>query len=487
MSVSRGNSKTVKSEKSNDIMRKMYGNSETADVNFIFASNGHQVRIPAHKSVLAQGSTVFYTMFFGELREIGDVSIEDVVAEAFNEFLQFFYLNEITLTKEYIAEVLYLSNKYDLQVGSLKCEQFLEEILDARTMCWGYQLAILYDLQNLCLFCDQKIAFETKSILKSESFVKCSRDVLQKILSMNHLNCTEIDIFDSCMKWAEFQYSKENYSKDLSSKTFGVNEPTSIENQKLILGDLFELIRFPTMSAEQFSACLENRDGMLSSDEIADIKSHITQGCPLVVASRFNQNKRLWKLPKWSDNVLYCRRFEYGSDPDSDNDTDDDEYTDLYKEGSLSFSSNKQIILRGMATERIKPYRCRSFTCLLQAKFEIWTKPHVGLYEPYQFLFGHLEKLRTDCRNYIKFSEPIVISPCYYYEIRITFIDDTTDMYINSNIEAEKSTVQLEHGIEIKFNEDDCVCKDEVKIEYELFDNTGRLISELVFQFIANS
>lgn len=76
-----------------DCGKKMYLDSDIADVYFVCDSeDGGFKRIPAHKSVLAAASKVFKVMFYGELKEEGDIKVCNVTAAAFEEFLQFFYL-----------------------------------------------------------------------------------------------------------------------------------------------------------------------------------------------------------------------------------------------------------------------------------------------------------------------------------------------------------------------------------------------------------
>lgn len=90
---------------------------ETKDVQFIFALNSNDViKISAHKKVLAASSPVFYAMFYGPLKECGDVKIVDVSPDAFREFLQLFYNNEVKLTKKNRDEVNKLIDKYDVEV-----------------------------------------------------------------------------------------------------------------------------------------------------------------------------------------------------------------------------------------------------------------------------------------------------------------------------------------------------------------------------------
>lgn len=59
----------------------------------------------AHKNLLANTSDVFDAMFYGDLKETGDISIVDASDAAFEEFLQYFYQCKVKLTAKNIAEV----------------------------------------------------------------------------------------------------------------------------------------------------------------------------------------------------------------------------------------------------------------------------------------------------------------------------------------------------------------------------------------------
>lgn len=102
--------------------RSLYLSEKAADVYLIFESGE---RIPAHKPLLVAASEVFDTMFFGSMPEKGDVKMVDVSADAFKEFLQFFYFNKVPLTIQNIGHVMYLGDKYDVAECMKLCETFL--------------------------------------------------------------------------------------------------------------------------------------------------------------------------------------------------------------------------------------------------------------------------------------------------------------------------------------------------------------------------
>lgn len=93
--------------------RKLYLDEDTADIHFAFENETTaNARIPAHKTFLAMESDAFKAMFFGDLKESGDVKIVDVSADAFKEFLQFFYFDQIKLSMENVNGVINLVKKY---------------------------------------------------------------------------------------------------------------------------------------------------------------------------------------------------------------------------------------------------------------------------------------------------------------------------------------------------------------------------------------
>lgn len=110
---------------------------------FIFEStDGQQDQIPAHKTLLAARSDEFEAMFYGTVKEKGDIKIVNVTAAAFKEFLQFFYLS---LTNKNIAYVINLVNKYNIISGMNFCVSFRRDPLTVHNVCNAYELAILYE------------------------------------------------------------------------------------------------------------------------------------------------------------------------------------------------------------------------------------------------------------------------------------------------------------------------------------------------------
>lgn len=195
------NSKFPNSDLAKDI-NKLYLNELAADVHFTFESfSGNNDRIPAHKCHLVLVSNAFNAMFSGSWSEQKDADIVDASPDAFKEFLQFFYLNEIELTMENVEEVLDLGRKYSVSACWNTCALFLTKMLTNDNVCFVYGLSISADLKDLKKICEAKIGLTTTEIFKTHDFRGCNRQVLQHILQLESLTCSESVVFKACMEW----------------------------------------------------------------------------------------------------------------------------------------------------------------------------------------------------------------------------------------------------------------------------------------------
>ena len=123
-----------------------------------------------------------------------------------------------------------------------RCTSFLEQQLDAENAAMLLQQSFLFDEVALADSCLQKIQQQTQEVFASESFIHSSNEVLKTVLQSDILNVTEIQVFNACIHWAK-----------VKCRTQGIME--SSENIKTALDDLIYLIRFPTMTQDQFAHC----------------------------------------------------------------------------------------------------------------------------------------------------------------------------------------------------------------------------------------
>lgn len=261
-----------------ETISKMYLESDLADVHFTFPNDDDQTtKVPAHKVILASASPVFKAMFYGLLKEGDTVEITDSNANAFMEFLSIIYLPDVRITIGNIKEIVRLADKYDI----LECfnATTIESQLTNENMVYGYQLAISLKNSQLKEFCEKRIRKFTKDVLQSELFPHCSREVLENILQLNALDCSEAELFRACIFWATLQCQKN-----------GLAEPNSVD-LKNQLGEStgFYLIRFGAMGDKEI--------GEILTDE--------------VYKSLFAQNEAVEIIQIKRDNQFKPQIFEY--------------------------------------------------------------------------------------------------------------------------------------------------------------------------------
>eukprot|EP00092_Neocalanus_flemingeri_P015564 GFUD01016847.1.p1 GENE.GFUD01016847.1~~GFUD01016847.1.p1 ORF type:complete len:299 (-),score=63.36 GFUD01016847.1:101-934(-) len=107
----------------------------TCDVSFTFVdqTTGETSTLSAHKLVLACGSPVFMTQFYGPIREKKDcIPIEDSCFDTFKVFLDILYNKKVLLKDmdfQVLGELFYLANKYFLDM--LK-DSIVQEVLSRK-------------------------------------------------------------------------------------------------------------------------------------------------------------------------------------------------------------------------------------------------------------------------------------------------------------------------------------------------------------------
>lgn len=274
---------------------KLYLNVVGADVYFVICDGRNDERIPAHKSIMAKKSDVFRAMFYGKLRESGDIRIVDASAGAFKEFLEFFYFKHVMLTMENIDDVVYLSTKYLLSSGISACEQFLMYSLNTENIFHRSELAAEFDLVDLKAKCDKIITGNTLDVLQSAAFLECDRAMLGRMLKDQLLfSCTETDVFHAYMIWVKHR-AKATGKTDSNVTRQMIDEH---------LGDLFYEMRFGSMTMDEFSGVTSTYGDLFSADEHHEITQMIT-------ANDFQATRFKCDIEWNKDDIVECRRVDH--------------------------------------------------------------------------------------------------------------------------------------------------------------------------------
>lgn len=178
---------------------------------FVFNENTvHVLHVPAHKNILAANSSVFDAMLFGAKQEKRYIPIDDASADAFQEFLQFFYKAKFALKCTNIIQVAKLCKRYNVVDGLKACEDPLKKSLTIANMCTVYEAALFLELGDAVQFCEKRIKSNAKAVLKSASFLKCDRELLDKILQLMPSNGSASLVVNACMEWAKAECMRTN-------------------------------------------------------------------------------------------------------------------------------------------------------------------------------------------------------------------------------------------------------------------------------------
>lgn len=175
----------------------MFNNDLMSDITFIVgiagSSSSSIQRVPAHKYVLAVGSSVFYAMFYGGLaEEKGEIEIPDVEPAAFLTLLRYIYCDDIYLDEETVLATLYAAKKYLVPHLARACVSYLETSLSARNACLLLSQGRLFEEPDLMQRCWEVIDTQAELALSSDGFTEIDYATLESILSRETLNAKEV-------------------------------------------------------------------------------------------------------------------------------------------------------------------------------------------------------------------------------------------------------------------------------------------------------
>lgn len=358
-------------------------------------------------------------MFFGPLKNEGDIEIVDGDAGAFKEFLQFFYLSKVTISMENLWEVVRLIDMYDIIDHIQTNGPTFEGKLTLENICWTYQFAIYLKHERLMKACESKIRSRIKKIFALDTFKRIDRETLKHILELSDLECDEIDVFNGCLKWAK-----------LACSEFGLDE-NKAQHLRIVLGDCIESIRYSEMGIAEFNTIAEMHKDLFTQDEISDIRLMLTVNDyePKI----FSANPRRYKWNK--HQVLECRwkpnfRAQLLEDPEI-----------------ILFSSNFLTLLgeiKGPGT------RCDCFVNVLITAYD-----HSYSKDSAKKLYEGEFQAFCDYSFEINLPQPIVIKPCILYEIRLNIIDPYQKILPNwkSARQVGEIHVEIDNDLKIDFHQ----------------------------------
>lgn len=376
---------------------KLYLSEKKADFHFIFESaNGERERLPVHKLLLS-ASDVFEAMFNGKWKETAEATMEDTTAAAFKEFLQFFYFSRVKLTKEYVGAVMKLGHMYNVIHCVNACAQFMMNIMTDENVCWVYKYALTYSCEELKKYCEAVIGIYTKRVIKSESFLNCNREILNEIVKMDSLHCSEVELFDACMAWV---------------KAAAQQDQLTVLIVKAYLGKSFHEIRFGLIKLQEFAA-IDSKNDIFAIAEHKEIIQMIA--CEEYEPNIFSENrkKRFQQIQLNAGEVVADRVIatELSDKPYFVKDIE-----------TTVISTNKPIMLTGLQCEDLSSRSNHGYSHLKEDVESAVTI--VEVHDSMQrdegvIVYDGSIKLKSESSTNIIPSDPILMRPGWSYEIRM--------------------------------------------------------------------
>ena len=204
----------------------MFNNQTLSDVTFVVqASRSHDnetkpcsgpsMYIPAHKSLLAIRSPVFFAMFCGKMAkaETNEIYLPDCEYQSLLEFFRFVYTDQVCLTGGTIMQVLYLAEKFMIPHLLVKCIEYILKILDHSNVLCVLKHAELYGFDELICACWELIDKEAREVLNSDDFLTIERSLLEEVVERN-LNVKSAMLFKAVDRWAKQECLRENLKPD---------------------------------------------------------------------------------------------------------------------------------------------------------------------------------------------------------------------------------------------------------------------------------
>ena len=241
-------------------IRHTFSTGIMSDVNFVVGeSTENQKRFAAHRYILGVNSPVFYAMFFGSLIEANsDVPIPDTDPESFEEFLRYLYTEECVISEDNVISIVYLSTKYIVPSLTKKCVRFLQKTIAPDTAFSVLSHAVHFGADGLEENCWDVIDSECHEALESDAFLNVDHALLCELLSRDTLNVKEIDLFHAALKWSQNKCTEQGLK--------GTDK-----DKQTVLGNAVNLIRFPTMTIEEFAADVVHRTKILTDQDVIEI------------------------------------------------------------------------------------------------------------------------------------------------------------------------------------------------------------------------
>lgn len=417
---SESNDIRVKCGYASEIFQRQYLNEHRADVFFTF--DGSSDRVPAHKFILSLASTVFDQMFYGSSAVgSGDMPIVGYSPEVFKDFLQFFYLDEITLTQSRIKDVLRLLHVHKMSKCLEICGQHWIEKYNGQNLddiCFVFECAINAQMDKLRTVLERKISIHCNRIFKSDDFRSCSFDVLDRILEFDSLLCKESTVLGACLDWARHKciQNGKNSNNIKNLREFLTNRPNSV--------NLLHKICYGSIGHVEFLVRYDAYCGLFAdAKEREDVMR-------LVLGSKHSKTGKFRTVPRkplWFDDYGLKYMFSKNRYPD--------EYMVIEQQLVYNLKTNKAILFGGFYIVKITNGNG-------QLRLSIKEQRNDG--DLRKTIYTEWITVNEMSNHYVQLKpNPVHMNP--YFEYRIEFDFESDEISFLDEVDLNKCTFRRDH------------------------------------------
>lgn len=226
-------------------------NKSNSDITFVFQSdNGQEEEIVSHRRLLSENAVFRSELYYSPER----IEITHVSYAAFKAFLNYFYKNQVDVTQENLEDMVKLARHYQVDDLMIQSENFLVDRIKMSCICQTLEMAMLCRLPTVIDACANFIGQHAAFVFATEGFMSCDKETLTFILQIEPMDLAEEFVLDACMAWARKQSELQGTS----------SHPAHCRK---LLGNCFELIRFPEMEPIAFMDRLSAYDGFFTLEE----------------------------------------------------------------------------------------------------------------------------------------------------------------------------------------------------------------------------
>ncbi|NXC20048.1 KLH28 protein, partial [Corythaeola cristata] len=165
------------------------------------------VKIHAHKVVLASISPYFKAMFTGNLseKENSEVEFQCIDEAALQAIVEYAYTGTVFISQDTVESLLPAANLLQIKLVVKECCAFLESQLDPGNCIGISRFAETYGCHDLYLAANKYICQNFEDVCQTEEFFELTHSELDEIVSNDCLNVvTEETVFYALESWIKY-------------------------------------------------------------------------------------------------------------------------------------------------------------------------------------------------------------------------------------------------------------------------------------------